>query len=75
MIGFLIPYIGRDSFLLYGIHGLWGPPSLLTSEYGELFPESKIRLGHETGYLLPSSAEVKNAWIYIFTHTSSWHGV
>jgi hypothetical protein len=34
------------------------------------------RPGRETDHLPPSSAEVKNTWIYTTTpHTSSWHSV
>jgi len=33
------------------------------------------RLGHEVDHSVPSSAEVKNAWSYICTHSMHLHGV
>jgi hypothetical protein len=35
----------------------WGPPSLLCNGY-RVFPEGKVRPGHDTDHSPPSSAEV-----------------
>jgi hypothetical protein len=56
---------------------LWGPPSLLSSEYWWYFSgEVGIKQrGCEADQSLPSSAEVKNMWSYASTpHKSSWCG-
>jgi hypothetical protein len=45
----------------------WGPPSLQSNGYRGLFPPGVKRPGHETGHSPPTSAEVKNTWIYTST--------
>jgi len=56
----------QEIFLLFDIYKwLWGKGS---------FPGAK-RLGHEVGYTLPSSAEVKNDWSYTLPLPVCLHGV
>jgi hypothetical protein len=38
-----------------------GPPTILSTEYGGLFPRGKAA-GREAEHLTPFSAEVRNAW-------------
>jgi len=68
--GFDSPQVqGKDLYLFVTtfIYKSWWPPTLLSSGFPRLFfPEVK-RPEHEADHLPPSSAEVKNAWSYIFT--------
>jgi hypothetical protein len=52
---------------------LWGLPSLLFNGYWGSFPGVK-RLENEVNHLLPSSAEVKDEWIYTSTPPICLHG-
>jgi len=55
---------------------LWGPPSLLSNGYQELFLSLGVkRPGREADHLFPSSAEVKNTWRYTSTPPIRLHGV
>jgi hypothetical protein len=51
----------------------WGPPSLLSNAYRVFYPGVKMPV-READHSPPTSAEVKKAWIYIFTppHMPSW---
>jgi hypothetical protein len=53
----------------------WGPPSLLSNSYQELFHWGIKQPGHEAGHPPPPSAVVKNAWSYISTPPIRLHGV
>jgi hypothetical protein len=55
---------------------LWGPPTPISKEFQGILPPRVKRMGRETYSLHPSSAEVKNAWMYTFTtpNASSWRG-
>jgi len=53
---------------------LWGPPSILFSEYRRFFPEVN-RSMHEGDHLLPSGAEVENEWNYTSTLFVCLHGL
>jgi hypothetical protein len=51
----------------------WGPPSLLTNRYQGLFAPGVKRPWREADPSPPTSAEVKNTWIYTYTlYTFSW---
>jgi hypothetical protein len=64
----------------YGLHDrgserLWGVPSLLSSGYHGALSLGVKAPAHEADHLLPSSAEVKNAWSYTSTPLIRLHGV
>jgi hypothetical protein len=46
---------------------LWGPPNLLYNEYRALYPRGVKRQGREADHSPPTSAEVKQIWIYTST--------
>jgi hypothetical protein len=48
---------------------LWGSTSLLSNRYQELFLWEVKWPGHEVDHSPPTSAEVKNMWIYTSTPT------
>jgi hypothetical protein len=49
-----------------------GPPNLLIQWVPWAFPPRVRRLGRETYYSPPTSAEVKNAWIYTSTPSKAF---
>jgi len=53
----------------------WGPPSLLSNGYLDLFPWVVKRPVREADHSPPHSAEVKNSWSYISTPPTRLHGV
>jgi hypothetical protein len=53
----------------------WGPPSLLSNGYQQLFPWGVKRPGLEADHSLPSSVELKKAWSYTFNPPIRLHCV
>jgi hypothetical protein len=53
---------------------LWGPPSLLSNVYQEIFSWGQSGRGREADHSPPSSAEAKSAWSYTSTPSICLHG-
>jgi hypothetical protein len=66
-IGVLVAIGSRMFTSPYRSDRLWGPPSLLSNWYRRPFSTEIKRQWREADHSSPTSAEVKNTWIYTFT--------
>jgi hypothetical protein len=55
---------GRIFLLSTSSRPIWGSPNPLSNEYWVLLLSGIKRKGHESDHSPPTSAEIKNMWIY-----------
>jgi hypothetical protein len=66
-VGVLVPVGSRNFTTPYSPDRNWGPPNLLSNGYQVPFSSGEKRKKREADHSAPTSAEVKNTWVYTST--------